>query len=66
MNDSKRAERFAAGVVDEYGVPGTVQRTKDLLAYAYACGAKDGFTESMQLATDTFDEMLASLEKGQS
>ena len=61
--DVARAHRVAPEIAAEHGVPFTYERVVDLIAYAYARGARDGYQEAAELGLQAFANLRDAFQK---
>lgn len=61
MEGEAQANRVAAEVVSEFGVPRSTNQTVALLAYVYARGSRDGYEEAALRSQQAMDDLRDAL-----
>jgi hypothetical protein len=61
--DSDKARRVGVEVTLEFGMPADREQLAARLAYAYALGARDGYTEAAEQVGESWAGVLAELDR---
>jgi hypothetical protein len=63
VSDVDRARQAAVSIVLEYGMPDDREQLAARLAYAYACGARDGYIEAAETAGKAWSDLIGELDQ---